>query len=232
MYYAKVKNVNPSLVRIHIETALVQHNLSEDDLIRKLGYLHIEQGRRDLTNLYCSGRNTVLLRRICARLELDHETVTGERSFENHEDYLRFTFEPTLLRVPARQRPNSITTVAFVGLSRLLCVGKFAFLRKASDGAQDLFIARQIREDYAKREDIMSFGKIIGYVFYATFDQARAYAVTGERLTEVEIVPVTVSASASTGHSVIASHSGIIPRLRSIATGEILSDTINAQSPL
>ncbi|MCK9172216.1 MAG: hypothetical protein M0O99_01860 [Desulfuromonas thiophila] len=232
MYYVKVKSVSPHLVRNHIETALEQRNLSEEDLIRKLGYLHIDQGRRDLAKLYCSGKNFLLLRRISALLQLDHEAVSGERRFENYEDYLRFTFEPTLLRVPAQQRPSSITTVAFVGLSRLLCVGKFAFLRKASEGAQDLFIARQIREDYAKRDNIMSFGKIIGYVFYATFDQARAYAVTGERLTQVEIVPVTVSATAETNRCVLARHSGIIPRLRSLETGEILSDMINAQPPL
>lgn len=233
MHYAKVKNVAPSQMRRQIEDALAERRWSLDDLLRKLGFINLASGREQFAALFLTGKNTQLLRRVSARLEIDHETLTGERHFADYEEYLRYTFKPFLLRVPSKTRPSNIFPVAMAGLNAFLRVDTFPLLRTASESLQDKVIARSIREDYERRATITNFGEIVGYAYYYAFGKARAYAVTGERLVDGEIVSMTVGATLRTNRAALAAAGGVIPRIQNRVTGEILGDPpeTNGASP-
>ncbi len=224
MPYVKVKTIDPAHIRRQIHSALAERHWSLDDLLRKLGYIHLAQGRKDFACLYRFGDNTQLLRRLSTILEIDPEELSGERCFDDEEEYLRFTFAPCLLRVPSRTTPANIFPVALSGLNAFLRVDSFPLLRKASERLQDRIVAERIREDYARRSTILNFGDIIGYAYYHAFGEARAYAVTGERLPDIEIVPVTIGATLRTNRAALAAHGGVIPRMQSTKTGEVFTN--------
>ena len=79
MRYVKISELDPTRVRQGLNAALKEQNIEVDDLLRRLGYLHLKEGRRDFAHLLEHGTDLVLLRRITERLGLDHEALSGER---------------------------------------------------------------------------------------------------------------------------------------------------------
>ena len=220
MRYVTISELDPARVRQGLEAALKEQNIEVDDLLRRLGYLHLNDGRQAFAYLLEHGTDIHLLRRITARLGLDHEALSGERPFADYDDYLEFTFVPVLLRVPTNTRPGQIFTVLFAGLKPFIQVATFPELKNASVEERNRVIAPRIRDDYAEKKRL-SFGETLGYAFYHTFCQADAYSVDGEPLPDFEIVPVTIGTNIRVNRSALAGKGGVIPRLRCRATGEI-----------
>lgn len=220
MRYVKIRDVDPAHIRQGLDNALKEQNIEVDDLLRRLGYIHLKDGRRHYAQLREDGEDLLLLRRITDRLGLDHEALSGERPFADYDDYLEFTFVPVLLRVPTNTRPGQIFTVMFAGLKPSIQVDTFPELINASEEERNRIIAPRIRADYAEKKR-SSFGDTIGYAFYHAFCQASAYSVDGEPLPDFDIVPVTIGINVRTNRSALASRGGIIPRLKCRATGEV-----------
>ena len=67
MRYVKISELDPARVRQGLDAALKEQNIEVDDLLRRLGYLHLDDGRRDFAYLLEHGTDIHLLRRITAR---------------------------------------------------------------------------------------------------------------------------------------------------------------------
>jgi predicted transcriptional regulator len=91
MWYVKTKDVSPQEIRRQIEEALAAQGMSLDDLLRKLGYFKLKEGRERFEKLYAGEEDVQLLRRVSARLGIEHEALSGERVSTDFVEYLRFT---------------------------------------------------------------------------------------------------------------------------------------------
>lgn len=213
MWYVQINELPTEKTRRHlIEQALVHHSITADDLIRKLGHVHMSLGRLHLKALLQGEENRPLLRRIATLLQISTEELIGERVFTDREEYCRFVFAPTLLRIPEKTTPNQIMPVALAGIDRFLCVGRYPEMLKIQPQYQDDIIGAMIREDF-DRNNRGIFGAIIGYAFLPSYDDIRAYDTDGRALPNAVVTKTRVSAHSSVSSKDIDSSSGFICRL-------------------
>lgn len=224
MWYVKVKDIPPAEIRNQIEEGLVKAELSLNDLLRKLGYIKLKEGKDKFQRLYDGHDDIQLLRRVSYYLGLDYEKLSGEISFTDMVEYLKFTFEPVLLRIPERTRPSQIFPVAFCGIQSFIQVAKFPKLLGATEAEQHLTVRERIRADYANFTVVRLFGPIIGYAYYYEFCKAKAYSVTGEILEDYEIEALTFETTLSVSKASLAAHGGFIPRLKNKLTGKMVAE--------
>ena len=213
MWYVQIEKLPSEQTRRNlIEQALVDHSISVDDLIRKLGHVNISLGRVHLEALLQGEENRPLLRRIAALLQINTEDLIGERVFTDSEEYRRFVFAPKLLRIPEKTIPNQILPVILAGIDRFLCVGSYPEMLKIQPQYHDDIIGAMIRDDFSQNEKSI-FGKIIGYAFQPSYDDMRAYDTDGRLLPNVVVTKTLVSAHAGAGSSNIGSSGGFICQL-------------------
>jgi hypothetical protein len=167
MWYAKVKDVPPAETRRQIEAALIEQGMTLDDLLRKLAFPNFQQGRERFDRIFAGEEDTQLLRRVSSRLGLDHESLSGERVFEDREDFLRFTFVPTLERVPEDLDPTKHPGgMQLMLLPRIFVAKRLPGIAELPCQEQHREIAKVIRADMEKTKGgVPGFGDIIGYAF-------------------------------------------------------------------
>lgn len=222
MYYARIRPIDLEQMRRLITQALEARGWSRDDLLRRLGHVRMPHARRELQCLLDRGDDMQLLRRIGEHLELDQEELTGERAFQNADDYLEHVFEPCVLRVPSSSRPRQIFIPAMAGIRTLLQVASFADWQNFSAPQRRQLLRDIICQDYAQQH-MTIFGDILGYAFYEEFGTPpRPYSVSGEPLEGVDVESVAVSAGIRLDRARVALHQGHIPRFRDLHTGKRL----------
>lgn len=213
MWYAQVQQLpSPADRKQLIEEAMNRKNWTQDNLIDKLGFPYRSRGYQALGKLFSGEDNRQLLRRIAKHLDIPSEQLTGERAFEQKLDHRKFTFVPTLVKVPASTRPQQIMPVAMFGVDRFLHVDRYPQLLHANEHEQDQLMAKVIPENYAENDRTI-FGAITGYALYYAFGKARGYAVNGERMEHVEVHVVSVGTSVNSGSRRLGDGKGSILRL-------------------
>lgn len=220
MWYAKMRDVPITETRNQIEGALEAQGWTLDNLIDKLGYLTYQKGRDRFARLYSGEEDVQLLRRVANHLNLDAETLYGEKSFDNEDDYRRFVFAPYLVRVPEKSTPSQIFPVALFGVNRFIMVGTYPQLLTASPEEQNSFIQKEIVRDYAENPDVHFFGATIGYTYYHAYGEAQAFSIAGERLPDILVVDRIARATLRAGSSPIADNQVAIPRFSHKASAD------------
>jgi hypothetical protein len=183
-WYAQAREVTPEELRQGIESALADRGMTLDDLLRQLSFLPLQKGREAFARLFAGEEDMQLVRRVSARLGIDHETLSGEREFTDREEYLRFTFVPRLERVPEHERPTSNPLGGMISMVA-------AYLQDSAAQSNEEYL-REVSEliliDMEKTGGRqIFFGKIIGYAFYHSYDEAIAFSTAGEYLPEMEV---------------------------------------------
>ena len=189
MYYAWVRAVGHGEAVQLIEAELGRRQMSRLDLVRKIGYPLVVKGLAELEQFFagkdCSNK---LRMKIGRALDIDHEELTGERGFEDEEEYLKFIFKPHLLRVPEHTRPSQITIFGMLGFGAVFIAAEFGEWSTSSPVERQAKIRQAILGDMSKRQEVTLFGKILGYAFYSEYDKpAIAYSREGEELPGMEI---------------------------------------------
>ncbi|MBD1399991.1 hypothetical protein [Pelovirga terrestris] len=204
MWHAQIKELPSTQTRRElIEQALSAQSMTADGLIRKLGHINMTLGRLHLDALLQGEENRPLLRRVAALLHISTEELIGERVFTDHEEYQRFVFVPTLLRIPEKTTPNQIMPVALAGIDRFLCVGRYPEMLNIQPQYQDEILGAMIREDVAANE-MGIFGRVVGYAFLPSYDDIRAYDTNGQLIPNALVNKIYVAA-----HSGIGSNANI-----------------------
>ena len=216
MYYAKVRTVEHSEAVKIIETAIAEQHISRLDLVKMIGYPFIKSGLLDVEKFFSGENQSPQLRiKIGTALGIDHEQLTGERPFEDHEKYHRYMFSPYLLRVPENTRPSQITFLGFLGFDRCFVAGIFPWLLNASLEEQKVAVKKAIAADLVERPVVPFFGMITGYAFYPEFGKpAIPFSIEGTELLDMKITYIDASCNLSINNSILTDTGRFrIPRL-------------------
>jgi len=225
MFFVQVADVSFNEALNIIHAALGEQGVTHKELVKKIGYPFERRGLEDL-EMYFSGTHPHEMQvrtKIGNALGIDHETLTGEREFENKSDAKRFSFVPYLVRVPENTRPSQITIFGFFGFNRAFIAGRYrSLLHKPLEDHLD-YIKIEIQNDTEFKGNVPFFGLKLGYAYYWNYDQpAIAFSVDGELLHDTIVTySGESSCSVTLKASVIIESGGFrIPRFTPMAQAE------------